>query len=536
MNIEARYNGRILSVGAALGQCGPNTCSPHAVGFVQSAGDSKTWSAQKDFVISTDKFGATKPGHVSVLPYGDAIIAKCNQHLAADGPTQSHSFNHTFDATFLAHTRKHQANDTGSNGAPTAGSLVVSAQHSMTDSFSVPVVCDPVVKSSTDDVATEKPATLSVGSIELFRSTFVHETSQPNPATECKKARWLVRLNTNKAGPVKFKLWTKVGDAPMTSKVIDAWSSFDGNSKYKAEYVEWTEVTKTTFVQAKAEDMTNAIGQSTDWKDITLQCDGVAGGLADVPNTNNPDDGVNPVTLKVTGELTLADKDGAPKDKPRLGAAVFKIWATKPGSTSYKLTCSGGRNWEGTLPTFKVADKKYQAVGLQNFQIDKTEQIGCALRSTSLPNDPVIAVATKLFELIKRNPDIGGADTEANGPRPTHDKADTGRPATLVDQARPQKPDVQKPDVKVAPVNKVSCGGGKISGDTCFCPAGTEKVQAAPNAFRCIKQVARPERLAPPTVKHVRPAFIQRQTFQPVQRQPVQRQTSVAPRPMRLMR
>ncbi len=116
----------------------------------------------------------------------------------------------------------------------------------------------------------------------------------------------------------------------------------------------------------------------------------------------------------------LADKAGAPKDKPRLGAAVFKLWANKSGPTSYKLTCSGGRQWSGTLNTFKVADKKYQAVGQHNFQIDKTEVIGCALRSTSLDSNAVVAIASKQFELVKRNPQVGELPDDVKDPgRPT---------------------------------------------------------------------------------------------------------------------
>ena len=144
-----------------------------------------------------------------------------------------------------------------------------------------------------------------------------------------------MRLETNKAGPVKFKLWTKIADGPETSKVIDAWASHDGNGHHKAEYAEWVEVEKTSYVQAMADDMTNQFGQSTGWKDITLHCTGAGGGgLADAPRPN-PD---GPVTqpLKVSGELSLADQAGAPKDKPRLGQAVFKIWASKPGDASYR--------------------------------------------------------------------------------------------------------------------------------------------------------------------------------------------------------
>jgi hypothetical protein len=266
----------------------------------------------------------------------------------------------------------------------------------------VPVACKGV-RQQPDGVAAEQPKELKAGSIELFRTTYANVTSEPNPGTVCKKARLLVRLTTNKIGPVKFKLWTKIGDGAMSSKVIDAWSAHAGPGEYKAEYAEWVEVEKTSYVQAMAEDMTNEFGQSTGWKDITLHCTGAGGGgLADVPRPNPDGDG--PVPLKVTGELTLADQAGAPKDRPRLGQAVFKIWTNKPGATKWKLTCSGGRNWEGTLPTSKIGDYKYQAVGAANFQISKTEQIGCALRSMSLPKKDVIAVASELFELIKRNP------------------------------------------------------------------------------------------------------------------------------------
>ena len=55
-------------------------------------------------------------------------------------------------------------------------------------------------------------------------------------------------------------------------------------------------MTKTTIVQSMAEDLTNPIGQSTGWKDITLHCTGVGGGgLADAPR--NPAASVPPQHL-----------------------------------------------------------------------------------------------------------------------------------------------------------------------------------------------------------------------------------------------
>lgn len=276
MNIEAKHRGRIISTGVAIGQCGPNTCAPGLVAFVQSGIEAKSWSDTRNINLFTGKLPLSGNGKIAVVPYGDQMVATCNQHLSTNGPTQRHTFILPMKATFLAYTRKNSRADASGTGSNTAVGLVASAQHGVSATFNVPVTCDPVLK-SVGDVAARQPD-FKVKSIALFRTTYSHAVSRPNPGTVCKKAKWLVRLGTSKAGPVKFKLWMKIGNAPMTSKVIEAWSKFDGNSKYKAEYSEWTSVSKTTLVQAMAEDMTNPIGQSTGWKKITLHCTGAGGG------------------------------------------------------------------------------------------------------------------------------------------------------------------------------------------------------------------------------------------------------------------
>ena len=49
-------------------------------------------------------------------------------------------------------------------------------------------------------------------------------------------------------------------------------------------------VDQTTKVQAMAEDLTNPIGQSTGWKEVTLDCTGAGGGgLSGAPGNSNPD-------------------------------------------------------------------------------------------------------------------------------------------------------------------------------------------------------------------------------------------------------
>lgn len=136
-----------------------------------------------------------------------------------------------------------------------------------------------------------------VKDISLRFMTSAVYTQQPNPGTRCKMTRLSVRVPTTKAGPVKFKLWTKVGNEPMKSETIDAWSSFKGPGKFEATFTRPYQVEKTTVIQAKAEEMVNPIGLSTAWKDVTVNCTGAGGGgLAGTPNNANPD-GANPRQL-----------------------------------------------------------------------------------------------------------------------------------------------------------------------------------------------------------------------------------------------
>jgi hypothetical protein len=114
-------------------------------------------------------------------------------------------------------------------------------------------------------------------------------TTKPNPATVCKQAKLTVTVKANQAGAVKFRLWTKIGAAPTQTKVIDAWAKHDGKGLFVASYQENVSVNRTTGVQAKAEEMVNAIELSTPWKDVTLHCTDVdGGGLAGTPGNANP--------------------------------------------------------------------------------------------------------------------------------------------------------------------------------------------------------------------------------------------------------
>lgn len=499
INIDTKYHGIVPGwvdqVGVVLGACGGATCVNRPTMWT-AVPDTKDFETQKTLNLKTNQIPVSTNG-IATVPLGDEIIASCNSKATMDGG-KKHSFNKLVPVTLVANTTvavsKRDLSGIG-GGTPTPPFWGTSAEHSKTSNFVVKVQCEPFQREKAEDV---EDVNMVTKDIELKVVAPANPTTKPNKSTVCRKGKLTVRMEANRVGPVKYRLWSKVGDAAMTSKVIDMWAKevAPGN-KFVAEHSEWVAVPKTSTVKAMAEDMINPIGQSTGWKEALVRCEPAIGGMADQPKPNN-DGGVVP--LKLTGELTLADQTGTPKDKPRLGQAVFKIWSNRPGQTSYVLTCSGGRKWEGTLPTYKVGQYKYQAVGAANLQISKTEQIGCALRSTSKKGNPVLALATKLFKLVKVNPSVGGGgDTITGKPRPTHDKPSgkrpNKRPAVIVTPKPPKRP--KMPAIKVAPLPKLVCINGKVSRSNCFCLPRTVKKQIGARAYRCDRAVAKPKRVTP---------------------------------------
>lgn len=163
--------------------------------------------------------------------------------------------------------------------------------HETNGSVTVPVLCEGVKeRAPAPGGVTSVTPDFKVKDINLRFMTSAAYVTQPDPATRCKLTQVRVRVGTTKAGPTKFKLWTKIGNGPAQSEVVDAWSSFAGPGRFEATFMKPLPVTKTTTVQAKAEDMVNAIGLSTDWKSVTVHCTGAGGGgLAGTPTNANPD-------------------------------------------------------------------------------------------------------------------------------------------------------------------------------------------------------------------------------------------------------
>lgn len=202
-----------------------------------------------------------------------AVIAQCNKNLSNGGDI--HNTYNTFSGV----------------GVKLTTTFYSSPSMEDEGNVTVPVECVGAQRrpAQAGAVVSQMPDFKVKGIGIRFMTTAVY-SQQPNPGTRCQMTRLSVTVPTTKAGPVKFKLWTKVGNEPMKSEVIDAWSSFKGPGKFEASFSRPYRVEKTTYIQAKAEEMVNPIGLSTEWKDVTVRCTGAGGGGLASPQSNaNPD-------------------------------------------------------------------------------------------------------------------------------------------------------------------------------------------------------------------------------------------------------
>ncbi|MBR0959465.1 hypothetical protein [Bradyrhizobium japonicum] len=242
---------------------------------------STTYEGSTDFMTAAEK---------------QAVIAACNKKLSeGKGIRESHN---TFGsvgveliASFLTPSKD--------VGPLPSGGLGPTDKH--TANVVVPVECEGK-HGKADDVAAKEP-NFSVKDIHLRFMTSAGHVTSPNAGAKCQMTHARVRVGTSKAGGVKFKLWTKVGNEPMQSQFVEAWSSFVSPGKYEAVFTKKISVSKTTSVQAMAEDKTNPIGQSTGWKQVSLDCTGAGGGgFASTPNPVRPSD--RPLPGRLVGHET----------------------------------------------------------------------------------------------------------------------------------------------------------------------------------------------------------------------------------------
>ena len=447
MKLDTKWKGWIFSVGLALGKCHEHTCKSAPKLWFQGVGD-YDWSGSNNFSFDPAIIPLSDEDGIATILDGDDILSRCNQNLQSDGPTKSFSFNHTFQATFVADTIKLKIGAFNSYGASNA--FPADIDHTKSDSFDVKVICDPVIKAQTSDISINQGEFKSE-KIKLFLATFSGGNNDgPNPATTCPGLRVTTRVETSKAGGVDIRLWRQAGQGPITNEFKSAWASYDAvKNGYFADFVRTEKFDATTWLQFKADVVGDAFAPQTQWKDITIHCTSPGGGGLTV---DEPDNGDGPVIPPVkpdpqvdtgsddlapparpdpdgpkaswTGEVTMADSAGSRKACPRKGQVFFAVTRNEPGSFKYKIGCSNGQGFDGTALSYSQGGQTFEAYGAHDIHVSRTRTIQCTLQEVK-ENGARVTIDKGAMAYTCNNPAFDPVVDDVTAPsNPTHSKPD----------------------------------------------------------------------------------------------------------------
>lgn len=262
MVVDTRHPGYVEKVGIFLGHCNNTRCADSPRIFYDGV-------VARDYRHQTNlRFSAS----IVAGMVGSQILAQCNLRLQPDGATEKHSFSLPMTASFSANTRKAhfkaymwplESGDTSFNGG----------DHTRHANFVFTVNCNP----APSKVVVPPPVrhNVTVEDIRLFLTTYAAPSAgHAAVGNRCKSLETTTRIRTDKAGPVKVRLWTQINGGPITSeiKTLDAATLSGGG--FGADWTKWEKFNKVTHVQHKAEVLGGTFAPSTAWKNITVHCGG----------------------------------------------------------------------------------------------------------------------------------------------------------------------------------------------------------------------------------------------------------------------
>lgn len=287
------YHGVVIDVGLVLGACGDTACTGKPLLWADHP-ETNDYENQMEVTFSTSKIPVSSGGGIATVPFGDEIIARCNEGT----PGQAREFTHLMPVTFVADTIQQGASRNNTSGGGGPGPLSPtwqnSADHTLTRNVSVSVRCKPYEPATSRHTDPPPPnphrTVVNVQDIDLFLSTYQVPQSGPN-GTTCKPLKVTTRIQTDKAGPVNVKLWRQVNGGPITAQEKRMEAQALGTNKFGDDWNKFEHFTQTTTVQYKAEIMGGTFAPSTEWKSITIHCNG---DFAAPQSNANPDNGVPP--------------------------------------------------------------------------------------------------------------------------------------------------------------------------------------------------------------------------------------------------
>jgi hypothetical protein len=490
MKVDTKWPGFVSYVGVVLGVCGPGQCGPFPAVWSGLA-DSRDFNKTEIMSFDASKIPLSSPTGIAIVSFGDQVIRKCNEKLQADGPTKSHSFNHDIDVTFAANTGK----DHNMNNNVYEANLdewphpAYDMDHTAHDKLRVQVICDPVIKPATNDIAHDH-GEFDIENVKLFLTTYQSNQPGSNPGTVCPALKVTSRAEANQAGPVSMRIWRQKNGGPITSEFKQAWASYDAvKNGYFATYETWENVGATSHFQFKTEIVEDGpFGPFDGWKDIMVHCTSPGGGGLTTEPVDNHD--FPKPKAKWQGEVIVADSAGRDKSCPRKGQVFFEVTRPAPGDFDYRISCSNGAFFTGTATGYDQGSGIYEAYGAHDLSINRTRSIQCTLQE--LQPAPV-TVAVDKQDFTCNNPAIDpDADDLVAEPRPIPVKPQ--RPLVIADPAPicgrnetlVRGKCVDKPEISI-----LCRKGFELKGKTCIrkptivvaCDRGEQRIDG-----RCVKK------------------------------------------------
>ncbi|HKP22485.1 MAG TPA: hypothetical protein VJV39_01365 [Dongiaceae bacterium] len=241
-----------------------------------------------------------------------------------------------------------------------------------------------------------------VQSIDVFLTTFQGQETSPTPGTSCKKLKVTVRIETNKAGIVAYKLWRQPGEAVEKSHMATMKKDGQFKGRFIVEDTFVDTFDKTTYIQYMAEVTNLKFGPSTQWKPITIQCNG---GFT----TGQPQGGAGDLipSFKVTKtDLKIISLEG--KGCPTKAFVTATFIANKPGTFKYFIGTSLNKNKSGQLEAKKVGNV-YRAQETLTVDITKSGKLTAHARPVDFP--AAGTATSKAYNCTGVNP-VGGVTTQ----------------------------------------------------------------------------------------------------------------------------
>jgi hypothetical protein len=273
MKVDTRWPGYVADAGIFLGTCSGRQCGKNGnpLLFYENVMQ-RDYVTGKSISFSTAKLQVSGGG-LAPAPFGDQILAGCNQGLTDGKATKPRSFDMPMAVSFTVNTGKHvghvgPAESGDAETVPWGGGDAT--RHGQ---IFARVECLVTTKQTTDpDPNRNKP---NVSELDLFLATFSGGASSPHaPAAQCKPLKVTTRIATDKAGPVTVRQWRQVNGGPITSDTRRMVATAQGGGKFGNDWVKVDQFTRTTTVQYMDEVVGGTFAPSTPWKSITVHCNG----------------------------------------------------------------------------------------------------------------------------------------------------------------------------------------------------------------------------------------------------------------------